>query len=85
MKCTVCKINEAEKGSIVCSENCQNIRLMVLKLTSKYTPTHGCENCLGDLHIGCTDKCRQEFQDLGEFVKELYLLIELSKNIKKKA
>jgi hypothetical protein len=62
MKCVVCKRNEAKKNSIVCSENCQNIRLMINKLLDKYTPTNGCDNCWGDLHGECTNKCKQEFK-----------------------
>ena len=28
----------------------------------KYAPLHGCENCRGDLHQGCSDECKHEFE-----------------------
>jgi len=80
MKCVICKKNEAEKKSIVCSENCQNIRLIIHKLLDKYTPRHGCENCFGDLHQGCTEKCREELQKGMEFSGELWKLIKMVLN-----
>jgi hypothetical protein len=76
--CAVCRSRSAEKNSIVCSDKCNEIRLRIIKLTSKYTPTNGCDNCWGDLHQGCTNKCKEEFKVAGEFVKELYELVRVS-------
>ena len=75
MKCQVCKINEAEPNSIVCGDRCNNARLEIIRLTNKCTPTNGCANCWGDLHQGCTEKCKDEFKKSGEFVGELYSLV----------
>lgn len=76
--CAVCRSRNAEKNNIVCSDKCNEIRLRIIKLTSKYTPTNGCDNCWGDLHQGCTNKCKEEFKVAGEFVKELYELVRVS-------
>ena len=78
MKCQVCKKNDAKKNSIVCSEDCQKIRLGIHKLLEKYTPAHGCENCWGDLHQGCTDKCKEEIKNGCEFAVELYDIVRLA-------
>jgi len=75
MKCQVCKINEAEPNSIVCGDRCNNARLEIIRLSNKYTPTNGCDNCWGDLGQGCTDKCKEEFHKSSEFVGELYRLV----------
>ena len=72
MKCQVCKTREAEPNSTVCGDVCNNARLGIIKLSNKYTPTNGCDNCWGDLHQGCTDKCKDEFRKSSEFVRELY-------------
>ena len=80
MKCQVCKKNEARKNSVICSDNCQNIRLEVYRLLDKYTPTNGCDNCWGDLHQGCTEKCKEEFKKMGIFANELWELIKLAKS-----
>jgi len=79
MKCQICG-RPARKNSIVCSDNCNDIRLLIMNLSNKYTPTNGCDNCWGDLHQGCTDKCKQEFKNSTEFIKELYNFIRLVKN-----
>jgi len=83
MKCKVCKINEAKPLSIVCSENCNKIRLLINLLSNKYTPTYGCDNCRGDNGGRCTSLCRQEFSASSLFVKELYSLVKLAQNINK--
>jgi hypothetical protein len=77
MKCQVCKTKEAEPRSTVCSDRCFEIRSMISRLQDKYTPTHGCDNCWGDLHQECTKECKEEFEKSSEFVKELYNLIRL--------
>ena len=77
MKCQVCQVRDAQVKSIVCSTRCNNIRLEILRLTDKYTPTYGCENCWGDLGQGCTEQCKSEFRAGHEFAKELYALIRL--------
>ena len=78
MKCQVCKIKEAENNSIVCSEKCNQIRLKIIELSNKYTPTNGCDNCLGDLYQGCTDKCKNEFKLSSKFIKDLYSIVRLA-------
>lgn len=75
MKCQVCKIREAEKNSIVCGDACSKTRLEIIRLVNKYAPTNGCDNCWGDLHQGCTEKCKAEVKESGEFVAELYNLV----------
>lgn len=77
MKCSICE-KEAMSGSIVCSENCNEIRLMIIKLSNKHTPTNGCENCWGDLGQGCTDKCKNESKLSYEFIKKMYSLVRLA-------
>ena len=47
----------------------------IIRLTNKYTPTNGCDNCWGDLHQGCTEKCKVEGKLAHEFVVELYSLV----------
>ena len=76
MKCRVCRIKEAEANSIVCGEKCNNIRLRIINMVKKYTPTNGCDNCWGDLRQGCTNKCVSEFKLSAEFAKELWGLVE---------
>ena len=76
MKCQVCKIKEAEPNSIVCSDKCNNLRLSIMRLQNKYTPTHGCDNCWGDLHQGCTEKCKEEFKQSREFGSELWQIVK---------
>ncbi len=78
MKCQVCKVKEAEPHKIVCSDNCNNIRLMIRKLSDIYTPTNGCDNCWGDLGQGCTTKCKDEFKKAHIFVKEMYSLVRMA-------
>ncbi|MEK6861677.1 MAG: hypothetical protein AABY07_06930, partial [Nanoarchaeota archaeon] len=80
MKCEVCKINETEKNSIVCSARCNKLRLDIIRLANKYTPTNGCENCWEDLGQGCTEKCKDEFKKAGEFVGKLNQLARVLLN-----
>ncbi len=80
MKCMVCKIRESEKNSIVCSDSCDEIRLAILQLYYKYTPSKGCDNCWGDLGGNCTDECREESRRAHRFINELYKLVRLSLN-----
>ena len=74
MKCQVCKINPAEHNSIVCSGDCDEIRLKIIGMLTKYTPTNGCVNCRGDLHIKCTAECKAEFFRANALCNELYAL-----------
>ncbi len=46
-------------------------RKLLVKLIGKYAPTNGCDNCWGDLHVGCTEQCKQEFKKASEFAIEL--------------
>ena len=43
----------------------------IREITDKYFPTNGCENCWGDLHQGCTEKCQEEFKIRRNFIKDL--------------
>ena len=76
MKCDICG-QEALPGKIICSDKCAKIKSKMLDLNRKFTPTHGCANCLGDLHQGCTEECNIEFKKSGEFWKGLWELISL--------
>ncbi len=76
MKCQICKINETN-NSIVCSDRCNEIRLLIIKLSNKYTPTNGCENCWGDLRQGCSEKCKQEGKKSAEFISEMYSIVRI--------
>ena len=80
MKCKVCRTKEAKKGKITCSDKCNDIRLKIMKIANKYATAHGCDNCWGDLHIGCTDKCKKEFKKSRELTLELWGLYELIKS-----
>ena len=75
MKCQVCKIKESELNSIVCGDKCNNARLEIIRLSNKYTPINGCDNCWGDLGQGCTNKCKDKFKKSSDFVNELYNLV----------
>jgi len=44
MKCRICG-RKAKKNSIVCSDECQDIRLKMRELDKKYFPTNGCDKC----------------------------------------
>ena len=77
MKCEVCG-KPALKNKVICSELCQKIRLRIYKLGDKYAPTHGCDNCWGDLHQGCTEQCKKEFKKLGEISEDLWSLVYLT-------
>ena len=76
MKCEVWK-KPAMENSIVCSDNCQEVRLKMFELGDKYYPTHGCDNCWSDSHTGCTEQCKKEFKESGEFGKDLWSLVRL--------
>ncbi len=82
MKCIICKTSEAQPNSIVCSENCEKIRIMILSMNRRYTPTNGCDNCWGDLGGNCSQKCKDEFEKSQEFIGELYEIIRLAFNKK---
>ena len=77
MICQVCKVREAQVKSTVCSNRCNNVRLAIIRMDNTYTPTPGCENCWGDLHQGCTEKCKEEFRISREFISDLYSLIRM--------
>ena len=78
MICNICKKEITEyANSNICSERCDKIRKTIIYLIGKYTPTHGCANCWGDLHVGCSQTCSEEFEKAREFSNELYFLIRL--------
>ena len=74
--CDVCG-KPRMKNSIVCSNHCQQVRLKLFEIERKYFPTNGCDNCLGDLHHGCSDKCNREFREALKFGKDLWSLIRV--------
>ena len=76
IKCGVCG-SPAMKNSVICSDRCAKIRLKMFELDKKYFPTHGCENCWGDLGKGCTEQCRREFRESKEFGQDLWSLVRL--------
>ena len=79
MKCIICKkeikIEVDKPTSTVCSGNCTEAYKMINEFEKKYFPTHGCDNCWGDLHQGCTEKCRKEFRQSFEFGQGLWEII----------
>ena len=78
MKCDVCKTEiPREKNSVVCSDKCSRIRKRLAEIEHKYFPTHGCDNCWGDLHQGCTDQCNREFRESLKFGQDLWSIIRL--------
>lgn len=77
MTCSLCKKQMARDGSAYCSDTCHEIAKKIIRLTDKYTPTNGCDNCWGDLGGDCTDECKCQFKLAGEFSAELHELIKL--------
>ena len=77
MKCEVCKKQVNIHNSIVCSEYCKEIRQQIFEITDKYFPTHGCDNCWGDLHQKCSEQCKKEGSDSFKLGKDLWDLIHL--------
>ena len=65
------------KNSVVCSDRCSEIRQRLFNLQDKYFPTHGCDNCWGDLHQGCSEECKIERGSSFKFGKDLWDLIHL--------
>jgi hypothetical protein len=55
-----------------------NIEEVKNNIVDKYAPRNGCENCLGDLHEGCSDECNAEFRKARELREELSKLITKS-------
>jgi len=48
----------------------------LIEFGSKYAPKpNGCDNCWGDLHSGCSEKCKNEFKEYGAFWNDLRILI----------
>ena len=74
MNCVACG-KETRQDMLVCSEQCEAVRYKVLELADTYCPTKGCENCWGDLHQGCSVRCRHDFEDYAQFVKQLWALL----------
>lgn len=75
MKCIVCEKEISTPRTRVCSDKCREIHERTHALTDKYFPFNGCENCLNDLHKGCTEKCRAELQSHYKFGRDLWELI----------
>lgn len=76
MKCQVCKEEIADTfNSVVCSDNCNEVRLKIIELASKFFPANGCPNCRGDLHQGCTEICKKETLDRHRFAQDLWLFV----------
>lgn len=78
MKCEVCQNKEAQKNLVICSEHCGKIRDKIHELDDKYFPTHGCDNCWGDLHQGCSEECRNERRESSRFGADLWKLVRLT-------
>jgi len=76
IKCEICG-KTPMKNSVICSEKCKAVRLRIMEIGNKYFPTYGCDNCWGDLHEGCTEQCKKEFRESGEFGKDLWSIIRL--------
>lgn len=77
MKCNICD-KSANKNSIVCSDECNDIRLLIISMSFEYVPTNGCDNCWGDLRQGCTLKCREESKRAAKFTRQLRSLIKFN-------
>ena len=78
MKCEICQTEiPREKNSVVCSDKCQEIRLVIFRLCDKYFPTNGCDNCWGDLHQGCSGQCKKEFSEALVFGQDVWKLIRI--------
>lgn len=75
-QCDVCSKKRA-KNIVVCSDDCKIIRKRILDIESKYFPIHGCDNCWGDLHSGCSEQCKKEFRESLEFGTDLWKLVHL--------
>ena len=78
IKCRICG-KPALKNSVICSDKCAKIRLKRLEIMDKYAHPNGYNNCWGDLHQGCTEQCRREFEKYGELGEDLMDLIDLLK------
>jgi len=76
MKCEICG-KEALENKVICSNKCAEIRQRIFNLGNKYFPTHGCDNCWGDLHQGCTEQCKKEFRESRKFYQDLWSLVKL--------
>ena len=75
-RCEICG-RKAQENSVVCSDKCQEVRLKRHYIIDEYAPTHGCDNCLSDAHVGCTDECRAEFKRGHQLSNDLWELIGL--------
>lgn len=56
--------------------NLKTLQEEAREFQKKYFPTHGCDNCLGDLHEGCSEKCKSEFRAYGECSRIMQLIDE---------
>ena len=82
MKCEICYVElPPMHNSVVCSDKCSAIRKHILQMSRKYAPTPGCANCRGDLHQGCTEECKKEFQVYGEFFEDARELMRLLREV----
>jgi len=77
MRCQICN-KKARENKVICSDHCQEVRLMTHKLVDKYFPTKGCENCWGDLGGRCSEQCQKEFREMGKFATDLWALVHLT-------
>lgn len=77
MICEVCQKKEAQKNLVICSDYCGEVRKAIFELDRKYFPTNGCDNCLGDLHNGCSEQCNKEFRESLAFGTDLWKLARL--------
>lgn len=49
------------------------VRHLIIK---SFAPTNGCENCWGDLHEGCSAKCKMEFETARNLAEALTKLTD---------
>lgn len=75
--CQICR-EERNNNYVICDNPaCSAKRDKLIEILRKYTPTRGCENCLADLHQGCSDQCKAEFRLAGELSRDLWELIRI--------
>lgn len=76
IKCEVCG-KTAMKNLVICSEKCGEVRKHIFSIQNKFFPTHGCDNCWGDLYHGCSEQCKKERSESFKFGTDLWSLVRL--------
>ena len=84
MKCVICKKVVAPRmNSVVCSDGCLNVWNKINELMETYFPAHGCDNCREDLHRGCSEQCKEEFNRRHKFGGDVWSLVRLVIDLQK--